>query len=121
MADESDSNSNESKPAPEPAAKRRAPKKKKGKKRRSSSGEAKPKRAFRSYRSISLEKALQVAYEIREKNGGNPWATDQVAAALWLSPKGIDFYSITAAARDYGLANDRDAGDEGSLSHRVGA
>jgi hypothetical protein len=109
MADESDNNAKDSKPAPEPAAKKKAPKKK-GKKRKSASGEVKPKRAFRSYPSISLEKALQVAYEIREKNGGNTWATDQVAAAFGLSAKGTDFYYIT----------DRDAGDEGNRAHRVG-
>lgn len=65
-----------------------------------SRGAQKPRK---TYPSVSLEKALQVAAKIKEKNGGNAWAPDQVAAAIGMGPKSPDFFYITAASRDYGL------------------
>jgi nucleoside 2-deoxyribosyltransferase len=62
-----------------------------------------PRSPGKAYPSVPLEKALQIAYQIKEKNGGNPWSPDQVAAAIGSSPKSSEFYYITAAARDYGL------------------
>jgi hypothetical protein len=51
----------------------------------------------------TLEQALRVPRAIKEKNGGNPWAADQVAAALGLGGKSANYWYITAASRDYGL------------------
>lgn len=60
-------------------------------------------RPGKSYPSVPLEKALQIAYQIKDKNGGNAWSPDQVAAAIGSSPRSSEFYYITAAARDYGI------------------
>lgn len=96
-----ENNSDRDPPAETPTLKKTS--RKKAKKRRAPAAGTKPKRAFKAYPSVPLEKALQVAYEIKDKNGGNAWATDQVAAAVGLSPKGTEFYYLTAAARDYGI------------------
>lgn len=50
-----------------------------------------------------LEKALKIPSVIKELNGGNPWASAEVAAAVGLSPNGSPFWYLTASARDYGL------------------
>lgn len=51
----------------------------------------------------TLEVALRVPRALKEKNGGNPWASDQVAEALGLGAKGGNFFYVSAASRDYGL------------------
>jgi hypothetical protein len=38
--------------------------------------------SFRTYPRVPLERALLVALAIKEKNGGNPWPAEQVAAAV---------------------------------------
>jgi hypothetical protein len=59
--------------------------------------------AQRPYPRRTVEQALRVPTAIKEKNGGNPWAPDQVAQALGLGEKGGNFYYVAAASRDYGL------------------
>lgn len=75
----------------------------KGKNRRLKRAKRSARKPGKSYPSVPLEKALQIAYQIKDKNGGNPWGPDQVAAAIGSSPKSSEFYYITAAARDYGI------------------
>jgi hypothetical protein len=57
----------------------------------------------RSYPRRTLENALRVPRAIKEKNGGNPWPSAQVATALALGAKSGNFFYITTASRDYGL------------------
>jgi nucleoside 2-deoxyribosyltransferase len=51
----------------------------------------------------TLAKALALAQAIREKNGGNPWSSDQAADAVGMTRKTNNFFYLSAAARDYGL------------------
>lgn len=51
----------------------------------------------------TLEHALRVPRVLKEKNGGNPWPSGEVAAALGLGARGGNFYYVSAASRDYGL------------------
>src|SRR5438270_8515389 len=102
MADTSDESSAPKAPDQETSAKKAPKKEGKGKRKKKAAG-AKTRKPTRNYPSVALEKALQVAYQIKEKNGGNAWSPDQVAAALAMGAKGTDFYYVTAAARDYGL------------------
>lgn len=75
----------------EPSAPKKAAKTKSSGTKAKRSSRGKKSKATRkprkSYPSVSLEKALQVAYRIRDKNGGNPWTPDQVAAAVGMGPK----------------------------------
>lgn len=71
--------------------------------KKTTSGEQSAKRAGKPYPQVSLEQALSIAYEIKAKNAGNPWATDDVAAAVGRSAKTNEFYYLTAASRDFGL------------------
>lgn len=79
------------------------------KKRRSKPKAAKglsrlPKKSARPYPARTLEEALKIPQAIREKNNGNPWATEDVAqAALGVTRKNNKFFYLAAAARDYGL------------------
>jgi hypothetical protein len=57
----------------------------------------------RPYPRRPLETALRVPYALKDKNGGNPWASAQVAEALGNGPKSANFFYISAASRDYGL------------------
>jgi len=50
----------------------------------------------------TLEKALQIPYALKDKNGGNPWEPEEVRQAVGVS-QGNNWYSQTAASRDYGL------------------
>jgi hypothetical protein len=59
--------------------------------------------SYRPYPRVPLERALSVANAIKEKNGGNPWSAEQVAAAVGLSPRNVDFYYLLAASQKYGL------------------
>jgi len=56
----------------------------------------------RSYPRRTLEDALRVPSALKDKNGGNPWAPDQVAKAVGMGKSGT-FYYLTAASRDFGL------------------
>ena len=63
-----------------------------------------PKKSARPYPARTLEEALKIPQAIREKNNGNPWATEDVAqAALGVTRKNNKFFYLAAAARDYGL------------------
>ncbi len=57
----------------------------------------------RPFPRVTLEDALKVAIAIKEKNAGNPYASEDVAAALKIGAKGGRFFYLTAGARDYGL------------------
>src|SRR5438876_4919361 len=59
--------------------------------------------AQRNFPRRTLEQAHRVPRVIKEKNGGNPWPTAQVAKALGLGARSGNFYYITAASRDYSL------------------
>jgi hypothetical protein len=68
------------------------------------SGDGSGKRAGKPYPQVSLEQALSIAQEIKAKNAGNAWATEDVAAAVGRSSKTNEFYYLTAASRDFGLS-----------------
>lgn len=57
----------------------------------------------RPYPNVTLGKALQVAQKLKEFNGGNPWASTDVATALDMGPKSSNFFYVTAASRDFSL------------------
>ncbi|MGI8654340.1 MAG: hypothetical protein ACR2LC_03895 [Pyrinomonadaceae bacterium] len=57
----------------------------------------------RLFPAVSLEEALKIPYAIKEKNGGNPWATDQVANAVGLKVKNTDFFYLAGSAVSYGI------------------
>lgn len=59
--------------------------------------------APRPYPRRTLEVALRVPRALKDKNGGNPWPSEQVAEALGIGAKGGNFFYISAASRDYGL------------------
>lgn len=61
------------------------------------------KRAPRPYPPITLDRAIIVAQQLKVKNGGNPWATEDVAVAVGFGAKTNEFYYLTAASRDFGL------------------
>ena len=52
----------------------------------------------------TLEKALQIPFAIKDKNGGNPWEPEEIRQAVAVS-QGNTWYSQTAASRDYGLTS----------------
>jgi len=54
---------------------------------------------------VTLEEAMKVPLAIKEKNGGNPWATEEVAQAVGMSRKTNPFFYLAAGARDYGLTS----------------
>jgi len=56
----------------------------------------------RPYPRRTIENALRVPVAIKEKNGGQPYASDQVAKAVNLGMSS-NFYYLTAAARDFGF------------------
>jgi len=86
--------------SPQPKTRR---KKAKPKKPRRAKGGKKEARATRPYPKVVLAKALEVAQQIKDKNGGNPWTPAEVAAALGMGAHSPAFYYLTAAARDFGL------------------
>ena len=57
----------------------------------------------RPFPRMTLEHALRVPTVIKDKNAGNPWASEDVAKALGLGAKGSQFYYLSAASRDHGL------------------
>lgn len=61
-------------------------------------------KSSRPYPARTLEEALKIPQAIRDKNNGNPWATNDVAqAAMGVSKTNKKFFYAAAAARDYGL------------------
>lgn len=86
------------------AANKKRPKS--GKKAKKRSGP----RFERPYPRTTLEDALSVAYALKDKNGGNPWSPDELAAALGVARSNNRFFYMTAAAREFGLTTgSRDA------------
>jgi hypothetical protein len=68
--------------------------------------------AQRKYPRSTLEDALGVPMALKEKNGGKPWATEEVAKALGVARTNNKFFYLTAASRDYGLTiGTRDAAE----------
>jgi hypothetical protein len=63
-----------------------------------------------------LEQALKVPIALKEKNGGNPWPPDDVAAALGLSKKTTDFFYMAAASRDFGFTEGSRDSDQIALT-----
>jgi hypothetical protein len=61
---------------------------------------AKPRRP---YPVVTISEALEVAKKIKELNGGNAWATEEVAKALRMGAKALPFFYLTAGSRDFGL------------------
>jgi hypothetical protein len=59
--------------------------------------------AKKPFPSVTLEEAVKVPLEIKEKNGGNPWSPADLAVALGTSHKSTPFFYLTAGSRDYGL------------------
>jgi len=57
----------------------------------------------RPFPKVPLSKALEIAQKIKELNGGEPWKSAQVAAALGMGARGDDFYYVTASSRDFGI------------------
>ena len=57
----------------------------------------------RAYPSVTITRALVVPQKIKELNGGNPWASAEVAKAVDMGPRSANFYYLTAASRDFGL------------------
>ncbi len=85
-----------------------APPKRRARRRRRRQGNSGPKTTAarpvdRPFPRVTLEDALKVAMAIKEKNGGNPYASEDVAAALKIGAKGGRFFYLSAGARDYGL------------------
>lgn len=72
----------------------------------SEAGKAKRKPAVeRPFPRRSLEDCIKIAQAIKDKNGGNPWPTEEVADALGSSRKTNAWFYWTAAARDFGLTD----------------
>jgi hypothetical protein len=63
----------------------------------------KPTKTTVKFPRVTLEEAMKVPLAIKEKNGGNPWATEEVAKAVEMGPKTNPFFYLAAGARDYGL------------------
>jgi hypothetical protein len=51
----------------------------------------------------TLEKALGVAYAIKNHNGGNPWEPEEIRKSIGVGTGGNSWFYLTAASRDYGL------------------
>jgi nucleoside 2-deoxyribosyltransferase len=51
----------------------------------------------------TVEQALRIPRTLRDKNGGQPWETAEVAKALNLGPKSGNFFYLTSASKQYGL------------------
>ena len=60
---------------------------------------------IKKFPSHSIEEALKIPTLIKENNGGNPWATEQLARALNMKKGCNNFYYLTASSRDYGFTN----------------
>lgn len=88
------------------AAKKKTTRKKatKRKKRKRSKAKKSTRRVSRSFPWRTLEEALKIPTAIREKNNGNPWATEDVAqASLGVVKSNNKFFYVASSARDYGL------------------
>lgn len=70
---------------------------------RSNAKQHKGTRLARPYPQMPLERALAVAMAIKEKNGGNPFATEDVATACGMSSKSTSFIYLLSASARFGL------------------
>lgn len=70
----------------------------------------------RPYPRRTLEQALRVPRTLRDHNGGQPWAADEVAKALNLGAKSGNFFYLTSAAKQYGLTEGSSQTSEISLT-----
>lgn len=59
--------------------------------------------ATRPFPRWTLERALSIAQAIKDKNAGNAWSPKEIAAVIQIGPATNNYYSLTAASRDYGL------------------
>ena len=57
----------------------------------------------RPYPRRTLEDALRVPYALKQFNGGNPWASADLANGLDMAKGSSTFFYLTAASRDFGL------------------
>lgn len=64
-----------------------------------------PNQVPKPYPRATLEEALKIPLAIKDKNGGNPWSPDDVAAALGVAKGNPRFFYTAAAARDFGLTS----------------
>lgn len=89
------------------SSKNQRPKSKGGK-----SAKSRAKRVERPFPRVVLQESVKVPLAIRHKNGGNPWAPDQVAEAVGYGKGTNTFYYLTASSRDFGLTEGtRDSGE----------
>jgi len=58
---------------------------------------------YRPFPRRTINQALRVPLALREHNGGNEWATREVAKALGVGATSANFFYLTAASRDYGF------------------
>src|SRR5579863_288214 len=86
--------------SPKVASAPKATKVKRSKKPKRIKGEGREKRSFPV---VALEEAIRLPIQIKEKNGGNPWSPQDLAAAIGGSAKTTGFFYLTAGSRDYGL------------------
>ena len=84
-----------------------APKKKKSRPQKSETKKKQSKKAaeFRPYPRVPLEKAVDAAKAIKEKNGGHPWPAAEIAAVLGVSPKGVAFTYYLLSSKKFGLTD----------------
>lgn len=64
----------------------------------------------------TLEQALAIPNEIKDKNGGNPWGPEELRKAAGAGTGGNAFYYLTAASRDYGLTIGTSSGSKIGLA-----
>lgn len=59
----------------------------------------------RKYPRATFEDAMKIPQVLKDKNGGNPWSTDEVAKALDQSKMTNTFFYIIASSREFGLTD----------------
>jgi hypothetical protein len=69
-----------------------------------------------SFPRATLEQALKIAYAIKEHNGGNPWAPDEIRKAIGAGTGGNAWFYLTAASRDYGITTGSNQTDKIELT-----
>jgi hypothetical protein len=74
------------------------------------------KSGFRPDPRVPLEKSLQVAQAIKNKNGGNPWTGDQIANVIGISDKGVGFTYFLLSSKKFGLTEGAKAKGQVSLT-----
>jgi hypothetical protein len=62
-----------------------------------------PYRLPRQFPAVTLEEALKIPNAIKTKNGGNPWAPEQIGYAVGMSAKRTEFFYLAGGAVSYGL------------------